>query len=223
VSQGPHPSPFELDRAIASGQLASLEEHLASCAQCAAHVKAVQARQAIPERLLALAEAPSPRRVPWAWLGGALGAVAALVVSVVLVPRALGPLANPYVGAKGGPGSALYVKRGDQVFPWAPPEQVRPGDLLRLVVVPDGFSHLTVATPGVSGWIVLFDGAVAPEREFELPASWRVDGAGAGEELLVVLSRRSVRPEDLPGLAVRQPRTPEVWTSVLQIEKIGGR
>jgi len=149
--------------------------------------------------------------------------VAAMVLVVLVVSRKPEPPPGPYVAAKGGPDASLYVKRGERVFPWSPPERVRPGDLLRLAVVPDGFSHLTVATPGQGGWTVLFEGDVPPEREFDLPASWRVDAAGEVEELLVVLSRQSLRPEALADLAVRRPRTFEVWTTVLEIEKIGGR
>lgn len=221
-----HPSLYALDRAAATGQTAELADHLAGCAECARHLSAVQEWRALPERL-ASGSAPGESRVPWGrwvWLGGVAALVAALALLVVW---ARAPSPGPegvYVAAKGGPDASLYVKRGDRVFPWAPPERVRPGDLLRLAVVPDGFSHLTVATPGPGpgGWTVLFQGDVPPEREFDLPASWRVDAAGEVEELLVVLSRQSLRPEALSDLAVRQPRTPDVWTSVLEIEKIGG-
>jgi len=222
-----HPSMYALDLAAASGQQAQFADHLAGCAECAAHVRAAQERRALPDRLAALAPTPAPNawRRRWAWGGGAALALALVVVVVALV-WARRPAPEPrgvYVAAKGGPDAALYVKRGDRVFPWSPPERVRPGDLLRLAVVPDGFSHLTVATPGPGGWTVLFEGDVPPEREFDLPASWRVDAAGQAEELLVVLSRQSLRPEALPDLVVRRPRTSEVWTTVLEIEKIGGR
>jgi hypothetical protein len=189
-------------------------------------VKAVLERRALPDRLAALASAPAPAawRRRWAWSGGVAVALAAALVAVLVWARR--PEPGPqgvYVAAKGGPDASLYVKRGDRVFPWAPPEPVRPGDLLRLEVVPDGFSHLMVATPGPGGWTVLFEGEVPPERAFDLPASWRVDAAGEAEELLVVLSRQSLRPEALPELAVRRPRTLDVWTAVLEIDKIGGR
>lgn len=219
---GGHPSVYALDLAAASGQQARFAAHLAGCAGCAAHVRAVQERRALPERL-ASAPAAGAWRVRWAWGGGAALALALVVVALVWVRRPAPEPRGVYVAAKGGPDASLYVKRGERVFPWSPPERVRPGDLLRLAVVPDGFSHLTVATPGPGGWTVLFEGDVPPEREFDLPASWRVDAAGQAEELLVVLSRQSVRPEALSDLAVRRPRTSDVWTSVLEIEKIGGR
>jgi len=142
----------------------------------------------------------------------------------VLPPEQSGAsTASTYVAAKGGPAALLYVKRGERVFPWVPPEPVRPGDLLRLEVISDGFSHVTVATPASGAWTVLFEGEVPPDREFDLPSSWRVDEAGEVEELLVIFSRQRLRPELLPDLAARQPRTGEVWTTLLEIEKVGGR
>jgi len=113
-----HPSRYALDRAAASGDLAPLAEHLAGCADCAAHVRTVQERRAMPERLASLAQAPARMGSRWWWAGGAVALAAAL---------------------------------------------------------------------------------------------------------LVVLSRQSERPEALADLAVRRPRTEEVWTVLLEIEKIGGR
>lgn len=227
MSAPSHPSLYALDRAAASGRTAELADHLAGCAECTRHLGAVQERRALPDRLASLGSGATPR-APWArwvWLGGGAALVAALVLLAVWARTPPPGPEGVYVAAKGGPGALLYVKRGDRVFPWAPRERVRPGDLLRLAVVPGGFSHLTVATPGPGpgSWTVLFQGEIPPEREFDLPASWRVDAAGEVEELLVVLSRQSLRPEALSDLAVRRPRTQAVWTSMLEIEKIGGR
>lgn len=226
MSAPDHPSHYALDRAVASEDpgLGGLAAHVAACAECAAHVRAIQERRAMPDRLAALAASPRPSRGRWTWLAGAAVAVAAALAVVAVLVRA--PAAGPpgtYVASKGGPGALLFVKRGERVFPWAPPERVQPGDLLRLEVMPDGFSYLTVATPGAGGWTVLFQGDVPPEREFDLPSSWRVDAAGSAEDLLVVFSRQKLRPELLPDLASRRPRTGEVWTTLLEIEKIGGR
>jgi len=43
-----HPSLYALDLAAASGPPARFADHLAGCAGCAAHVKAVQERRALP-------------------------------------------------------------------------------------------------------------------------------------------------------------------------------
>lgn len=218
----PHPSFFELDLAVAEGREADLAAHTASCADCAAYLARAKERRAMPERIAALERGGGPEirlleRRRWWWVAALAGAGAVATAAVLVAVPGPG-----YVGGKGAPGASLYVKRGDAVFQWTPDQPVQAGDLLRLSVVPAGFTQLVVATPAGTRWTPLFQGPVDGQRDFEVPASWRVDAAGTAEQLLIVLSRRPVRAEDLPALALRQPRGEDAWTIHLKIDKISG-
>ncbi|MFY0564212.1 hypothetical protein ACN28E_10205 [Archangium lansingense] len=83
-----------------------------------------------------------------------MAALAASLALVLWVPREVETPRTPMVGlrSKGNPAVALYVKTGDTVRLWDGESPVAEGDLLRLKVMPEGFTRLTVAaaegTPG---------------------------------------------------------------------------
>lgn len=217
-ASNPHPSPYALDQLAASG--GALPAHVEGCPECQAYLARVNASRQ-PPAWLGGVEQQRPRGPRWLWMGASMAAALALVVGLLLarMPGAGPERPDRYVGAKGAPEVVLHVKREDRVWTWSPGAAVQPGDLLRLTVIPAGFSQLLVATPEGNGWTPLFQGAVDPKRETDIPASWRVDAAGESEDLLIVLSRRPVRPEELSAMAATEPRGDDTWTIHLRIEK----
>jgi hypothetical protein len=108
----------------------------------------------------------------------------------------------PYLGRKGAPALQLFVKRGARVAPWDPAVPVAAGDLLRLEVQPDRFTHVSVfeATRPAGSYERLYDAAIAPGKATALPSAWRVDAQPGDETLVVVLGSDPVAPAEVPRL-----------------------
>jgi hypothetical protein len=222
-----HPSFLALDRASLGDMTEEVRAHLASCARCAGHVDALGRPPPVPSWAVALAhETPRPRSLlarlaPWG-----VAALAAGLALVLWVPRDARTLRAPLearegVGlrAKGNPAVALYVKTGDTVRLWDGESPVAEGDLLRLKVMPEGFTRLTVAAAEGDSWQVLHEGPVPERGETLLPMSWRVEPGEQPERLLVVFSHAPLHPESLSPLYEEPARTGALWVLPLTLSK----
>ncbi len=181
-----HPSYLALDR-LALGADASADEacraHVLGCGLCRRHVEALAARPALPERLRAV---PRPKR----WLGGfslALGALASLAVFWVVARDA------DDIRTKGSATVAVFVKRGEEVFMWDNRSPLRTGDRVQLSIEPASMRFVYVRD---GEGRPMYDGPLE-NGVTTLPLSWRVEGAGEAERLVVVLSRLPLSEEAL--------------------------
>ncbi|MCY1075955.1 hypothetical protein [Archangium lansingense] len=217
-----HPSFLALDRAALGDMTEEVKAHLASCPRCAGHVDAVGRPPPVPSWAVALAnETPRPtsflaRLAPWG-----VAALAASLALVLWVPREAETPRAPMVGlrSKGNPAVALYVKTGDTVRLWDGESPVAEGDLLRLKVMPEGFTRLTVAAAEGDSWQVLHEGPVPERGETLLPMSWRVEPGEQSERLLIVLSHAPVPTESLASLHEEPARTESLWVLPLTLSK----
>lgn len=204
-----HPSFLELDRvALGAPAAPATRAHLEGCERCRAHL--ARAREAGPVPAWALQLGDRPRRAWWsgprlAIAGGLVAAAAALLLVVVVgeqrarVARAPETAtAGPAIAAKGSPEVVVHLKRGEVVSTWDGVSPVRPGDLLRLEVVPGENRHVQVLTRdgGPAGrLLVLYSAALEPRAgAVALPFALEVDGAPGPETVIVVLSRAPLEP-----------------------------
>jgi hypothetical protein len=218
-----HPSFLALDRAALGDMTEEVRAHLASCPRCAGHVDSLGLPPPVPSWAVALANEP-PRRTPSFLARLAPWGVAALAAGLALVlwvPRASETFPAPMAGlrSKGSPAVALYVKTGDAVRLWDGESPVAEGDLLRLKVMPEGFTWLTVAAADGDSWQVLHEGPVPERGETLLPTSWRVEPGAQPERLLVVLSHAPVPPESVAPLHEEPARTGSLWVLPLTLSK----
>ncbi|HYO70415.1 MAG TPA: hypothetical protein VEU33_30480, partial [Archangium sp.] len=154
---------------------------------------------------------------PWG-----VAALAAGLALVLWVPRpTTETLPAPMAGlrSKGSPAVALYVKTGDAVRLWDGESAVAEGDLLRLKVMPEGFTWLTVAAAEGGTWQVLHEGPLPERGETLLPTSWRVEPGEQPERLLVVLSHAPVPAESLVSLHAEPARTDALWVLPFTLSK----
>ena len=192
-----HPSFLELDRHALGVGSADTKAHVGGCETCRARLGAVEPPAEAPAWALRL-EARRPPRFAWP---------AALRLRTVAVGVAAFACAfalwiatghDPYVGTKGGPEVWLYVKRGERVEIWNGTDPVRPGDLLRLKVQPDRYTHISVfgrdKTP--NAYARLYDAPVPPNRAAAVPFAWQVDAQPGDETLLVVLGPDAVSADE---------------------------
>lgn len=215
-----HPSFLALDRAAGSPLPLAAQEHLSHCEACASHVARVQEPEPVPGWVRAL-EAPARRRgLGWFGWSGALFAVTLASFALLVWPHGeVTEQATPYVGVKGAPALALYVKRGEQVSVWDGTGPVRPGDRLRLQLASQEYAHVWVGTEDGRSQLVRLYSAPLPAGGELLPPSWSVDGEGRVERLLVVLSREPLGEARLRQAVEAQTRDTDIWVELLQLRK----
>jgi hypothetical protein len=217
-----HPSFLALDRAALGDMTEEVRAHLASCPPCAGHVDALGRPPPVPSWAVALSHEPPrapsllARLAPWG-----VAALAAGLALVLWVPRDTETLRAPMAGlrSKGSPAVALYVKTGDAVRLWDGDSPVAEGDLLRLKVMPEGFTWLTVAAAEGDSWQVLHEGPVPERGETLLPTSWRVEPGEQPERLLVILGHAPIPAESLAPLHEAPTRTETLWVLPLTLSK----
>jgi hypothetical protein len=217
MNSGPahHPSFLELDRGALGAMSEEQRRHLDACPTCSAYVARLQQPLPIP----AWVREEAARSRPAAGMRSWLGALAALAAAASVLAVAF-PAREPRVQVKGQASVALYLKRGEQISLWDGRSPVRPGDLLRLKVVPEEQEHVLVAAAAASGELkVLYQGAVAPRCEALLPESWRVDETAEPETLVIALSAKRLDVEALRRALASSARTPDLWTTVLTLHK----
>jgi hypothetical protein len=200
---GGHPSFYALDRARLGLALDQADrDHVNRCETCSAHL----ARQQDPPPWLAQIGPRGPRRRRL-WPAAAAGLAAMVFFFVIRRPAE--------VREKGGPVVTVFVKRGEDVFPWDGAGRLRANDRLRLRVAPGGYDHVSVASLGDDGEpAVLYEGEL-PVGPFLLPLSFRVDDRQDGpERLSVMLGHRPIPP----GLHQGGSKD-EVWRQVLVFDK----
>lgn len=189
-----HPSRLALDRLALGEADPALEQHLAACPDCRAHLAAVCARPPMPAWLH---EAPQ-RRTWWRPLAFA-GALAAVALVVVLRPAPPDPTTP-----KGLPAVTVWLKRGDVVSTWDGVSPVRGGDSLRLEAVPAGYAYVTVVATGDGGPTTLFAAKLDPHGKPTLTPAWQLDAQGASEHLAVLFTRAPVDDTHLSTLLSRR-------------------
>jgi hypothetical protein len=212
-----HPSFLALDRPASGPLPAALRAHVESCEACAAHLARVQEHESVPGWARALEDPAAAPRWPL-WRGLVL--VASLASLALMVWRVVPAVEaeSPYVGVKGGPALALYVKRAEQVQTWDGTYPVRPGDSLRLQVAAQGYGHVWVGTLADGRPVTLYRGALPAGGEL-LPPSWRVNAQGHVEQLLVVLSREPLSGPALAQALDAESRGADVWVEQLLLRK----
>ncbi len=170
-----HPSTMALDRHhLARRPDGDVAAHVAGCLRCSDYLRALSVRPALPPSMRVRASLPAPRR---SWLALRVRWVEALalasVCAIVAVVGLSGPDA-PQTRAKGGPGAAVLVKRGEApAFVWLGEGALRPGDRIRLRLSRGAFSRAEV----VAGGKTLWEGALT-EPETLTPVAWELADAG---------------------------------------------
>jgi hypothetical protein len=176
-----HPSYYALDGARLGLPLdAAAAAHVASCPACRDHLRLAADR---PPWLDELAPTASPRR---------RAVVAALAAAGMVAVGWLSLRPRPSVPGQRGPAVTIFVKRGDELFPWEPGRRLQPQDRLRLRLAPAGYTHVSVASlrPDRAP-VILFRGPTGP-RAALLPLAVQVDDQPGAERLSVVLGRAPV-------------------------------
>ncbi|RLB52938.1 MAG: hypothetical protein DRJ42_13440 [Deltaproteobacteria bacterium] len=155
------------------------------------------------------------------WGIGATG-LAALVAITFLILRP-GPVTDSteYTTVRGAPAVGLYVKRGTRVMLWDGQRPVAAGDRLRLKVVAEGFTHVSVLTEGDAGdYSILYEASVEPSGENVLPPAWEVDDAPGDESLTVILSRTPLASDSIGAIIRGGAPGDDVWVRRLSIPKV---
>jgi hypothetical protein len=201
-----HPSYYALDGARLGRPLdAGAGTHVASCPACAAHLRLAADRPPWLDELATAPRPPSPRRRAVVAVLAAAGMAAVGLLS--LRPR-------PTARGKGGPGVTVFVKRGDELFPWEPGRRLQPQDRLRLRLAPAGYAHVSVASLRRDrAPLILFRGPTGG-RPALLPPSFRVDDQPGEERLSVVLGHAPVADAEHARAGAG-----ETWRQTFTLEK----
>lgn len=212
-----HPSFLVLDRiALGDATLSKEQEHVTACATCQTHVSRVQATRPVPAWARELAAKPRQNAMSrWVW-GSAMGT--ALAAAAVFLALHTPNMNAEYTTVRGEPSLGLYIKRGERVSLWDGREAITPGDRLRLKVVPEGFTRVTVFSPTTDPQHpeLLFASPIDPTKENLLPRAWAVDDTPGAEALIVVLSHAPVSPGRV---SLADTRTTNLWIRHLSIPK----
>jgi len=217
-----HPSYLELDRRAAEraseepGTLAlareqttardaALDQHVADCAQCRAHLAALaEARKAsdtlppwlreieaqrsapgfVAERVVHSGVTRLRRRPLHTTL---IGAAVACAAAFALMR---GPSESAYDTTKGAPSVWVHVQHEGVRCTWdgAP---LMAGDQIRLELAPENFRHVTVFSVGASGAdpTFLHRAPLRPHARSALDKAWQLDARGTSERLLIVFAK----------------------------------
>jgi hypothetical protein len=223
-----HPSFLALDRLALGGDVpAEIEQHVAQCERCRAHLERVRQPMPVPRWVGELRAPPArglagwarERWVRWLWAGG----TCALVLLALIVTRA-GVVRHDevYIGARGTAAVGLYVKRGERVFLWDGLQRVQAGDRLRLKLVPEGFTQVAVFTQHANEARpeLLFESPLDSPEEVVLPPAWVIDDEPGAEVLIVVLAH-GLSAAELQARAQRGPEQArrDVWVRRFTLDK----
>jgi Putative zinc-finger len=213
-----HPTSFELD-AVALGiadadERARVERHLAECDACrsiserAARDRAHFTDQVFDRTLPAL-----QRRVAAAtvWpIGRARGlfyvlpaAAGIALVSFLALRGGDDRNLHPAIAIKGDPSFQPYVQRAGRVVPVTSGANiVGPGDGIRFVVRPSGFSHLLVVSVDGAGHANVYfpygeprSGSIQEDGEITLPGSIVFDRTPGPERIFALFSKSPLEAE----------------------------
>ena len=200
-----HPSSLDLDFVALGAGRAEVALHVESCPACQAHVA-----QSKPTLEAAPAWAHPVRRPLWL-RGGGLGfaVAAAAVLTLVVRPPPDEPLTRP----KGQPSFAVWLIRGDSSSLWDGRSPLAPGDRLQLRLAGAGFTQVVVGVEQEGRWAPLYEGAVNPHGETQLPQSWLVDDRDPSMRLGVLLCDGLCPGDALAGIALERPRSATRWWS----------
>jgi hypothetical protein len=210
-----HPSSFELDalamRALAEEDRTRVERHLAECDVCrSASEVSARDRAHFTEAVFARSLPSLKQRLLWSRLftpraRGVLWALpAAAAVALVAVWAFHGgdhPDLHPAIAAKGDPSFVLYVQKGTGVLPvTSGHEAVAPGDGVRFVVRPSGFSHLLIVSVDGAGHPSVYfpyegreSAAIQDDGEITLPGSIVLDRTPGPERIFALFSQRPIQ------------------------------
>lgn len=177
-----HPSFFALDGHALDPRSGEVATHLATCAQCQAHVAALRVAAPFPAQLASLPTKAAPAWGRFLTLGVA---AAAVLLGVAWVSKRE---PSPQFTAKGTPTAALWVSREGKVVAWNG-QPLHVGDAVRIEVAPAGFTHVTVFDEHTQQ--VLYEAQI-PDASPTLTPAWQFDGKSPSESLRVVLSREAV-------------------------------
>lgn len=196
-----HPRPLELER-LAMGEPSAASAHVASCAECASQVAALEtaARAFVTRQPPRVFLEDLERRRPPSWKRWVLGLVpvaAALVLTLVLTGRDGGE-----VRLKGG-GLQVVVTRNERTWVLLSDERPRAGDRLSFFYEAPSEGHLLLldvergkAPSAFFPFQADASGAVTRGSN-ALPDGVALDDTRADEWLLMVFSPRALRVSDV--------------------------
>jgi hypothetical protein len=205
--------------------------HLSECGECKARLTEAEADKARFEQFIFPRTLPKveerAKGVGAGWLSGwrqrlglygALGAVAAALLAVVVLPGLLND--DPYIGIKGGlaPTFEVVASRDDAgQFRVTPGMALRPGDRLRFVIEPAGARYLLIASRDGQGNVTVYypyGGAESAEirsGKQELPGSIELDEVAGRERLVALFSNQPLRADQVAAAlkaGLEEPRLP---------------
>lgn len=208
-----HLSALELDLldlgpgAMAAGERARAEAHLAGCDRCRGDLETARAAKRQFDEQVFLRTVPAIRargekRPFFGWrrlsftLAPVLAAAAAIAIFLRPIPVDHG---NDGISVKGGPAMQLFASREGRVFQVHDGDALRSGDAIRFVVYPSSWQYLLVVsvdgegTP--SGYFPFGSDQSGPlrgEARVELPGSVILNLAPGPERIFAIFSREPV-------------------------------
>lgn len=207
-----HLSEYQLASLVLQDGLGDHAPHLQECERCAAVLSERRSenshfRQHVVPRTIGDVEKTLSRNRSWRWTWVALPVLAAAVLLLVLGSR---PEKSPQQGeriiATKGAGASFYVvgKRGESVFRVTPESEMHPGDSIRFVVSPVGYSYLLLLSLDGLQTVSLYhpyagaeSAPIAAEASLELPNSIILDDALGVEYLFGVFSKTALTASEV--------------------------
>ena len=211
-----HPSGMALDlHAIGAGD-ASVAQHVASCAECAAvvHERTAFDEMRAPARVL---QSAPPRRKPLWWLLAPAVACAAMVLFAINDD-------DSGVREKAAPAVGVHVLRAGALTLWNGRDALQPGDTLQIEVTGSGYEYIAIASQEPDHLVWLYNGNVKKDEHGRVmvPISMVVDSKGDHETIGVVMSRKARDAGTLAGDLQKSRRERDVWATTLSFKKSVG-
>ncbi len=212
---GNHLSEYQLASLVLQDGLGAHAPHLQECERCAALLSDRRSenahfRQHVVPRTIGEMEKTLGQNRLWQWKWVALPVLAAAVLLFVLGTRQEKlPKQDERIIATKGAGASFYVvaKRGESVFRITPESDMHPGDSIRFVVSPVGYSYLLLLSLDGTQKVSVYhpyDGAesaeIAAEASLELPNSIILDDALGVEYLFAVFSKTALTASEVTEL-----------------------
>lgn len=205
-----------------------LQQHVAHCPQCLAHLQSLTLQDeprpmwlsqleirpkssSLGARLQSLGRWLAGLSLGQYGLGGATVAIAMVAVLYGplhgLISSPTEPLDEAMVRSKGAARVSLYVKRGEQVTLWDEQSPLRPGDSIRLALPAGQLRHIWIARSDRQGHLQsLYQDDVMEKQSLHfLPVSWQLDDEPGEEVLYVVRALHPVDPQEATQWIAQMP------------------
>lgn len=204
-----HPSFFALERHHLVKANPEIAAHLSACATCRAHLESLSAPGPVPGWVRQLQEPRVARR----WVLS----VATVTASAAAVGIWVGTRPEATTTMRGMPSVAVYILTEGKVRIWDGASAVERGDRIRLKVIPEEFSHVTVFAETThdrdpnARLVRLMETELSPGQETMLDRSWEITDEAQAETIVVVFAHGPIAEHEAksgPDRSVRRITIP---------------